>query len=1096
MENAPNGPVTLDDNPSDGENASCHSTEQATPKEVFVYRQDVVRLNIQPEPLGIVTEVAGEYDSDSSVSDFSESEEEEEEEEEKSNTVSGATGDVGSGDKNSDGGASPKVSDIDDLDSLDDGMIRVSWLDNTFTTEDITCVTVVDRSFLPGDIVASVSDPTGQLGQVVDVDITVDLRTGNGDMLRGVSSRGLKRVTEFTVGDFVVSGCWLGRVDEVIDNVTVLFDDGSVCKVNRADPLRLKPVVKPIFEDTSFPYYPGQRVKAVSSSVFKTSTWLSGLWKANRLEGVVTKVETVAVMVYWIASAYFGPSQLSIPPEKQNPRNLTLVSCFTHSNWQLADWCLLRSQPKQVLSYQTEMQENEEQLEHNLEVAVDGQPNGNLNGEGNVEDEHLGAAESLSQLKISKEQHQQPGHENVTYRKKLRKVFFRKVDKRARRREETFEKALFIANTETKVTVAWQDGTSQYRLGSTSLIPIHSPNDSDFFPDQYVVERAPNENEEPPPKNRRVGLVKSVDARDRTVLVNWLKTDFTFGGPKEFESELVSAYELEMHPDFDYCFGDVVVRLPPVSNPSEVSNADNGRSSETKEEYQDATGSPSKIDTDGDEANEETADSTSKRYLEGGEADGEETVVNLSWVGNIIGFSDGDIEVMWGDGTISKVGPNEVYVVGRDDEESFDGDSDGGASWETVDDTEMDTLDNTVEREQNSAHINAENASEKENDNASHCQDENNASQARAGPLSVPLAAIGYVTRFATGLFSRGKNRSNSESEDGPETSERTCSDDSEQEDSAVEGDVRINADPMVDASDAAMNIGDAEGFKHFDIMESPLDHHYLDSNGRGGTTGGKKWVRKVQQEWNILEKNLPDNIYVRVFEDRMDLIRAVIVGVPGTPYQDGLFFFDFLLPYDYPQVPPTTYYHSGGLRLNPNLYTDGKVCLSLLNTWTGKGNEVWDPSTSTILQVLVSIQGLVLNEKPYFNEAGYEKQVGTIEGEKNVLPYNENTYLLNLRSMLYLLKRPPQHFEDFVKDHFRRRGFYILKACRAYLQGFAIGSLTSDASPTEKSREHSCSLGFKLYLTKLLPRLFSSLRDIGVNCDEFEPLLKPENNQ
>lgn len=651
MENAPNSPMTLNENFSNGEDANCHDPVQATPKEAFVYRQDVVRLNNQSESLGIVTEVSGEYDSDSSVSDFSESEEEEE----KTNTVSDATGDSGGGDKNSDGGTSHKDSELDDLDSLPDGMIRVSWLNNTFTTEDITAVTVVDRSFLQGDIVASVSDPTGQLGQVVDVDITVDLRTGNGDTIRGVSSRDLRRVTEFTVGDFVVSGCWLGRVDEVVDNVTVLFDDGSVCKVNRADPLRLKPVVKPIVEDTSFPYYPGQRVKAVSSSVFKTSTWLSGLWKANRLEGVVTKVETVAVMVYWIASAYFGPSQLSIPPEKQNPRNLTLVSCFAHSNWQLADWCLLHSPPNQVSSAQTEMQENDEQVENNLEVASDGKSNGHLNGDGNVEDGSLDATETLAQLKISKEQHQQPGHENVTYRKKLRKVFFRKADKRTRRREETFEKALFIVNTVTKVTVAWQDGITQCGLDSTSLLPIHSPNDNDFFPDQYVVERAPNETEEPLLKNRRVGLVKSVNARDRTVLVKWLKTDFAFGGQKEFESEVVSAYELEMHPDFDYCFGDVVVRLPPVSNPTEASSAKNGSSAETKEEYQDATGSPCKMDMDGNDANEEMADSTCKGHLEGGEADEEETVVNLSWVGNIIGFSDGDIEVMWGDRTVTKV---------------------------------------------------------------------------------------------------------------------------------------------------------------------------------------------------------------------------------------------------------------------------------------------------------------------------------------------------------------------------------------------------------------------------------------------------------
>jgi len=66
-------------------------------------------------------------------------------------------------------------------------------------------------------------------------------------------------------------------------------------------------------------------------------------------------------------------------------------------------------------------------------------------------------------------------------------------------------------------------------------------------------------------------------------------------------------------------------------------------------------------------------------------------------------------------------------------------------------------------------------------------------------------------------------------------------------------------------------------------------------------------------------------------------------------------------------------YYHSGGLRVNPNLYESGKVCLSLLNTWTGSGNEVWNPKSSTILQVLLSLQALVLNENPYFNEAGYD---------------------------------------------------------------------------------------------------------------------------
>ncbi|KAF9603365.1 hypothetical protein IFM89_035500 [Coptis chinensis] len=45
--------------------------------------------------------------------------------------------------------------------------------------------------------------------------------------------------------------------------------------------------------------------------------------------------------------------------------------------------------------------------------------------------------------------------------------------------------------------------------------------------------------------------------------------------------------------------------------------------------------------------------------------------------------------------------------------------------------------------------------------------------------------------------------------------------------------------------------------------------------------------------------------IFVGVYEERMDLLRAVIIGTPGTPYHDGLFFFDILFPSSYPDVPP-----------------------------------------------------------------------------------------------------------------------------------------------------------------------------------------------
>ncbi|PON47708.1 hypothetical protein TorRG33x02_322630 [Trema orientale] len=78
------------------------------------------------------------------------------------------------------------------------------------------------------------------------------------------------------------------------------------------------------------PYYPGQHVRASSSSVFKNSTWLSGLWKASRLEGTVTE-----------ASAGYGPDSSTAPAEEQSQKNLKLLSCFAHANWHLCDRCLV-----------------------------------------------------------------------------------------------------------------------------------------------------------------------------------------------------------------------------------------------------------------------------------------------------------------------------------------------------------------------------------------------------------------------------------------------------------------------------------------------------------------------------------------------------------------------------------------------------------------------------------------------------------------------------------------------------------------------------------------------------------------------------------
>lgn len=68
--------------------------------------------------------------------------------------------------------------------------------------------------------------------------------------------------------------------------------------------------------------------------------------------------------------------------------------------------------------------------------------------------------------------------------------------------------------------------------------------------------------------------------------------------------------------------------------------------------------------------------------------------------------------------------------------------------------------------------------------------------------------------------------------------------------------------------------------------------------------------------------------------------MKVVISGPDGSPYKNGIFEFDVFFPSDYPNVPMQMNLMTTGnrsVRFNPNLYDDGKVCLSILNTWSGR---------------------------------------------------------------------------------------------------------------------------------------------------------------
>ncbi|KAH9884260.1 hypothetical protein F4778DRAFT_763588, partial [Xylariomycetidae sp. FL2044] len=130
--------------------------------------------------------------------------------------------------------------------------------------------------------------------------------------------------------------------------------------------------------------------------------------------------------------------------------------------------------------------------------------------------------------------------------------------------------------------------------------------------------------------------------------------------------------------------------------------------------------------------------------------------------------------------------------------------------------------------------------------------------------------------------------------------------------------------------------------------------------------------MKRLITEISTLQSSLPEGIYVRHGSSRLDTMKVLIIGPRDTPYAHGFFEFDLFCPMGYPKQPPLMHFRTtdgGKIRFNPNLYENGKICLSLLGTWSG---EPWRES-STILQVLVSIQSMILCEKPWYNEPGRE---------------------------------------------------------------------------------------------------------------------------
>ncbi|CAH2249470.1 baculoviral IAP repeat-containing 6 isoform X1 [Pelobates cultripes] len=243
------------------------------------------------------------------------------------------------------------------------------------------------------------------------------------------------------------------------------------------------------------------------------------------------------------------------------------------------------------------------------------------------------------------------------------------------------------------------------------------------------------------------------------------------------------------------------------------------------------------------------------------------------------------------------------------------------------------------------------------------------------------------------------------------------------------------------------------------------VNYHYMSQVKNASDANSAARARRLAQEAVTLSTSLPlsssSSVFVRCDEERLDIMKVLITGPADTPYANGCFEFDVYFPQDYPNSPPlvnleTTGGHS--VRFNPNLYNDGKVCLSILNTWHGRPEEKWNPQTSSFLQVLVSVQSLILVSEPYFNEPGYERSRGTPSGTQSSREYDGNIRQATVKwAMLEQIRNASPCFKEVIHKHFYLKRAEIMAQCEDWIVD--IQQFSSDKRVGRTMSHHAAAL-------------------------------------
>lgn len=189
--------------------------------------------------------------------------------------------------------------------------------------------------------------------------------------------------------------------------------------------------------------------------------------------------------------------------------------------------------------------------------------------------------------------------------------------------------------------------------------------------------------------------------------------------------------------------------------------------------------------------------------------------------------------------------------------------------------------------------------------------------------------------------------------------------------------------------------------------------------------------LRRIANELQSLKSELAEigdsRIFVRVDEQRIDVISVLFIGPEGTPYAWGCFIFDILLPMNYPESPPLVAQHTEAT-FGRFSEVDSSICLwsALLQS----GRLAWCPGVSRLRDVLLLLWTSLFVVEPYYQQTAERRiSMNTSTSRESSQTLNSTILKESVESaMIRQIARPRKEFEDVIHAHFRLRSEKILR--------------------------------------------------------------------